>query len=537
MYNLSSAKKGAVLPKFLLGFLFMAGLLLSRAVSRPIVHADPGELAWQSFEASPPANAWNYTVNPATYNTEGDLIVNGPESVWAAIEEFTNEIDAPSDGDRFWGMQDLDNSNGGGNFDHTITFDPIDVSAYGALEIRFDYNVFEFDNGDDLEYEITLDGTPQGRILLFEGSGDASTSGWETETVAVPGSANSVSLQLIADQNGLEDFAGWDNVWLIDVSTDFPPTVDSTDPADAAVNVPVAANITVTFSEDVTVSGAWFAITCTSSGAHSATVSGANPGATFTLDPAADFANSETCTATIFAGQVADVDGTADNMTADYTWSFDVIPLTEPIGAIVINEIMQNPGAVSDTAGEWFEIYNTTGTPIDLQGWVIRDADTDSHTINTPLNVAPGAYIVLCKNTNNATNGGVTCDYEYSGFTLANGDDEVILEESGVPIDQVFYDGGPDFPDPTGASMSYGGPGASSPAPHVDNDDGARWGEATSSYGGSDLGTPGARNDDVLGPTAVSLHALTAAGAAPIPLLLAIAGLLALTLAWTRRPH
>ena len=27
---------------------------------------------------------------------------------------------------------------------------------------------------------------------------------------------------------------------------------------------------------------------------------------------------------------------------------------------VVINEIMQNPSAVNDSAGEWFELYNPT---------------------------------------------------------------------------------------------------------------------------------------------------------------------------------
>ena len=40
-------------------------------------------------------------------------------------------------------------------------------------------------------------------------------------------------------------------------------------------------------------------------------------------------------------------------------------------GDVVINEVMQNPGAVSDAAGEWFELYNATGVPIALDGWRI----------------------------------------------------------------------------------------------------------------------------------------------------------------------
>ena len=51
-------------------------------------------------------------------------------------------------------------------------------------------------------------------------------------------------------------------------------------------------------------------------------------------------------------------------------------------GTIVINEIMQNPLAVADASGEWFEVYNAAPTPIDINGWTIRDNDIDSHVIS-----------------------------------------------------------------------------------------------------------------------------------------------------------
>ena len=51
-------------------------------------------------------------------------------------------------------------------------------------------------------------------------------------------------------------------------------------------------------------------------------------------------------------------------------------------GDVVINEIMQNPSAVFDSDGEWFELINTTNNPIDIDGWTIEDNDVDSHLIN-----------------------------------------------------------------------------------------------------------------------------------------------------------
>lgn len=44
-------------------------------------------------------------------------------------------------------------------------------------------------------------------------------------------------------------------------------------------------------------------------------------------------------------------------------------------GDIIITEIMANSAAVADADGEWFEIFNTTGTAIDLSGWTISDEE------------------------------------------------------------------------------------------------------------------------------------------------------------------
>jgi predicted extracellular nuclease len=160
-------------------------------------------------------------------------------------------------------------------------------------------------------------------------------------------------------------------------------------------------------------------------------------------------------------------------------------------GDVVINEIIQNPSAVSDADGEWFEIVNVTGAAIDINGWTIQDNDTDSHVINNggPLMIAAGGFLVLADNPDPLANGGVTVDYQYSGITLANSSDElVLLDNLLTEIDRVEWDDGATFPDPTGASMSLIDPA-------LDNNVGANWCEATTPFGDGDLGSPGAAND------------------------------------------
>lgn len=71
------------------------------------------------------------------------------------------------------------------------------------------------------------------------------------------------------------------------------------------------------------------------------------------------------------------------------------------------------------TAGEWFEVSNTSRFPIDLQGWTIDFGAMSTHTIASPVVVAPnGGRVVLGQSTNAADNDGVTVAYGY-GATFA----------------------------------------------------------------------------------------------------------------------
>jgi predicted extracellular nuclease len=69
----------------------------------------------------------------------------------------------------------------------------------------------------------------------------------------------------------------------------------------------------------------WYGISCTVTGTHTAVQSGSSP--TFTLNPESDFAESETCTVTVFASQVTDLDtdDPPDSMTANHSFSFATI--------------------------------------------------------------------------------------------------------------------------------------------------------------------------------------------------------------------
>ena len=147
---------------------------------------------------------------------------------------------------------------------------------------------------------------------------------------------------------------------------------------------------------------------------------------------------------------------------------------------VTINEIMNNPSSVQDSEGEWFELFYNGDFAIDLNGWTIKDNGSDSHVISSSLIINPGEYLVLSNNNN--------YDYQYDGITLGNGGDEIILiDPNGTTSDSVAYDGGPEFPDLSGASMAlvdY----------NSDNSIGSSWQASTTVFGDGDLGTPGLPN-------------------------------------------
>ena len=163
---------------------------------------------------------------------------------------------------------------------------------------------------------------------------------------------------------------------------------------------------------------------------------------------------------------------------------FDDLVFTDR--GIVITEIMANPASVSDSYGEWFEITNTTDTTISLNGWTVKDSDSDMHLIqseNQDITIDPSQFYVMARNGNISSNGGVVPDYVYSGFSLSNTQDEIILMDSdGAIVDEVQYTNDWDFPN-----------GRSKEIHDVDSDNSLieNWFASTFSYGSGDYGTPG----------------------------------------------
>jgi predicted extracellular nuclease len=196
-------------------------------------------------------------------------------------------------------------------------------------------------------------------------------------SVTLPAAADNQPLVqvrvLTSNASGSDEWVGVDDISVTaGTIPDSAPTVASTIPASSATGVATSANVDVTFSEPVTVSAAAFSISCSTSGAHTFSLSGAS--ASYTLDPAADFAAGETCTVTVDDQGVTDddADDPPDTMAADRTVSFTTVPLASTIPQV------QGAGHVSPLAGRTVSVSGVV-TAERPSSFMLQDAVGDGN--------------------------------------------------------------------------------------------------------------------------------------------------------------
>jgi len=207
------------------------------------------------------------------------------------------------------------------------------------------------------------------------------------------------------------------------------------------------------------------------------------------------------------------------------------------------NDDLRSNGEGQELHAEWFEVFNTTDSPVDMSGWVFTDASGGSRTFTVSSFVlGAGEYAAFTGYNIPAAHGGHEFDYIYtynemsfnneSSYSPSTDPDtgEVVLDDncpdgiiitndSGVLVDQVLYDYG--YGSYLGNAESnsscrdndvaIGLPAQGSNSrvsfqlinnPAVmnsdDNDDAANWSFSTQEYdsdNGQD-GTPGSENDE-----------------------------------------
>lgn len=211
--------------------------------------------------------------------------------------------------------------------------------------------------------------------------------------------------------SGSDDGLGLDNISFAvagDPPVDVPPTVVSTSPVNNAVDVALAANLSVSFSEAVTLTDPWTTISCTLSGAHTATVSGGPT--SYTLVPSPAFSGNETCTWTILGSGVVDQDATPDAMASDVVVTFTTFDPSNVPPPTVISTLpadnATNVPLASDVRVNFSEAVTTTpgafSLACDSNPIVLGESGTGSTRTLTPATLLPADGV--CEFTINAAN-------------------------------------------------------------------------------------------------------------------------------------
>lgn len=209
--------------------------------------------------------------------------------------------------------------------------------------------------------------------------------------------------------------------------------------------------------------------------------------------------DSATCEVTRFNNPFCDFEAT--NVTCVETelcavGACETIPSNLPgPGDVIFSEIMADPSQVSDTAGEWIEVYNTTANALSLFSVVLKDNETgsaaDAYVItDIAASVPANGYAVLARERDPALNGGITGAYYFTGRHLKNASDPLTYSlslalQNGTEIDATYFG-----PATRGKSAQLDPDALNSTA----NGDAASWCVATTPYGDGDFGTPGLAN-------------------------------------------
>lgn len=163
-------------------------------------------------------------------------------------------------------------------------------------------------------------------------------------------------------------------------------------------------------------------------------------------------------------------------------------PTPVPAPPLHISELMADPAAAPDDAGEWVELWNPNPFGVRLAGWALAADDGPAHLLEDVANleIEPGARLVVARVLDPALNGALPARARVEGLQLANEAGALrLVAPDGNEIDRVEW--GPDL-----ARMI-------TPGRSLERLESDVWRTAVSPWPGSagDWGSPGAPPPDV----------------------------------------
>jgi Ca2+-binding RTX toxin-like protein len=362
---------------------------------------------------------WNFNSNPADANTatgsttpalgSGSATLVGTTATFASGDASGGSSDPATGDDSGWNATSFAPA-GTANETRGVQFN---LSTVGQQNIIVSWDQRHSNTASRfVRFQYTSDGSTWVNIdPLFEATaGDVWANGRSVNLSAISAVNNNpnVGFRVVAAFSPTTgDYAasnpastyGTTGTWRFDMVTitsdplgppvDSAPDVAATIPANNATNVALTSDVTITFSEPVTVTGDWFTLACAITGNRSIANSVITGGPTvYTINPNLDFANSELCTLTIVATAIADQDTNdpPDTMTGDIVRTFTTIAPpapgtrirdiqgaahTSPLIPIILDNAISFGNRVENVAG--------IVTVVRPNGFYMQDASPDTN--------------------------------------------------------------------------------------------------------------------------------------------------------------
>jgi len=170
-------------------------------------------------------------------------------------------------------------------------------------------------------------------------------------------------------------------------------------------------------------------------------------------------------------------------------------------GDLQITEYLANPATVSDSANEYFELFNQRDQAVDLDGLVVRDDGSNQFAVAGLVIPARGFRVF---SNGDGSGLGFAADYQYGGsMALTNSSDEILLLGPGERLLQALrYDDGDAFGAGVAHELLFGDrDGSVSLGPAAGND----YGAANADLAQGNLGSPGRPGTSVFDAPVVPL--------------------------------
>ncbi len=159
---------------------------------------------------------------------------------------------------------------------------------------------------------------------------------------------------------------------------------------------------------------------------------------------------------------------------------------------IIITEIMYDPVKVSDSNGEYIELYNIGTATVNLQGWILTDDISQMNyyiSPNNPLWFFPNTFMVIGKIDDPFLNGGINNVQSFLSFSLNNAGDSIYLyDNKKILITDIQYDDISPWPShKAGTAIELKTRNSDPKSP-------SSWQLSPLPFGSGDFGTPGKDN-------------------------------------------